>query len=106
MAAWPTRSSPMRLCPRTTSSSCRKWWNRRDIAAVEQARLLNAYVLETPEIALAQAAESDQRLARGEGRALEGIPLGIKDLFCTKGVRTTASSNILKDFKPGYESTV
>ena len=79
---------------------------RAHIAAVEQARLLNAYVLETPEIALAQAAESDQRLARGEGRALEGIPLGIKDLFCTKGVRTTASSNILKDFKPGYESTV
>jgi aspartyl-tRNA(Asn)/glutamyl-tRNA(Gln) amidotransferase subunit A len=79
---------------------------RAHIAAVEQARLLNAYVLETPEIALAQAAESDQRLARAEGRALEGIPLGIKDLFCTKGVRTTASSNILKDFKPGYESTV
>jgi aspartyl-tRNA(Asn)/glutamyl-tRNA(Gln) amidotransferase subunit A len=79
---------------------------RAHIAAVEQARPLNAYVLETPEHALAQAADSDARLARGEGRALEGIPFGIKDLFCTKGVRTTAGSHILDDFRPGYESTV
>ncbi len=76
------------------------------ISAVERARLLNAYVLETPERALAQAADSDQRLARGEGRALEGVPLGIKDLFCTKGVRTTAGSSILGNFAPGYESSV
>jgi aspartyl-tRNA(Asn)/glutamyl-tRNA(Gln) amidotransferase subunit A len=76
------------------------------IAAVEHARPLNAFVLETPEHALAQASESDARLARGEGGAIEGIPLGIKDLFCTKGVRTTAGSHILDDFKPGYESTV
>jgi aspartyl-tRNA(Asn)/glutamyl-tRNA(Gln) amidotransferase subunit A len=74
--------------------------------AMAQARLLNAYVLETPEHALAQAAESDARLAKGEGGALEGLPLGIKDLFCTKGVRTTACSKILGNFVPDYESTV
>ena len=65
------------------------------IAAVEQARALNAYVLETPDIALAQAAASDQKLARGEGGPLEGLPLGIKDLYCTRDVRTTACSKIL-----------
>ncbi len=76
------------------------------IAAVESARLLNAYVLETPEIALKQAAVSDARLAKGEGGALEGLPLGIKDLYCTAGTRTTACSNILGNFVPTYESTV
>jgi len=76
------------------------------IAAVEKARALNAYVLETPELARARAKASDAQLARGEGRALEGIPLGIKDLFCTKGVRTTACSKILENFVPTYESTV
>ncbi|MGL4439368.1 MAG: Asp-tRNA(Asn)/Glu-tRNA(Gln) amidotransferase subunit GatA [Bosea sp. (in: a-proteobacteria)] len=76
------------------------------IAAVEAARLLNAYVLETPEIALKQAAASDAKLAKGEGGALEGLPLGIKDLFCTAGVRTTASSKILGNFVPTYESTI
>ncbi|HXQ47571.1 MAG TPA: amidase, partial [Caulobacteraceae bacterium] len=76
------------------------------IAAVEQARPLNAYVLETPEPALARAKAADERIARGEGRPLEGIPLGIKDLFCTEGVRTTAGSKILGNFKPTYESTV
>ena len=67
---------------------------------------LNAYILPTPEKALAMAEASDQRIARGESGPLEGIPLGIKDLFCTKGVRTTACSQILDDFKPTYESTV
>jgi aspartyl-tRNA(Asn)/glutamyl-tRNA(Gln) amidotransferase subunit A len=76
------------------------------IAAVEAARDLNAYVLETPEVALAQAAASDARLAKGEGGRLEGIPLGIKDLFGTSGVRTTACSKILGNFIPQYESTV
>jgi aspartyl-tRNA(Asn)/glutamyl-tRNA(Gln) amidotransferase subunit A len=76
------------------------------IAAVEAGRPLNAYVLETPEIALAMAAASDARLAKGEGGPLEGLPLGIKDLYCTKGVRTTACSNILRNFVPPYESTV
>ena len=67
---------------------------------------LNAYVLPTPEHALAQAKASDARLAKGEARPLEGLPLGIKDLYCTKGVRTTACSNILAEFTPTYESTV
>ena len=67
---------------------------------------INAYVLETPEIALEQARAADQRIANGEVGLLEGLPLGIKDLFATKGVRTTACSRILDDFKPTYESTV
>ncbi|HEY5008566.1 MAG TPA: Asp-tRNA(Asn)/Glu-tRNA(Gln) amidotransferase subunit GatA [Caulobacteraceae bacterium] len=74
--------------------------------AIEQARPLNAFVLETPEQALAMARASDARIARGEAGALEGVPLGIKDLFCTEGVRTTAGSKILGNFKPTYESTV
>lgn len=76
------------------------------IAAVEKARALNAYVLETPEHALKQAAASDAKLAKGEAGPLEGLPLGIKDLFATEGVRTTACSNILGNFVPPYESTV
>jgi aspartyl-tRNA(Asn)/glutamyl-tRNA(Gln) amidotransferase subunit A len=76
------------------------------IANMEAARPLNAYVLETPEKALAMAAASDAKLAKGEGGPLEGLPLGIKDLFCTEGVRTTACSNILGNFVPTYESTV
>jgi aspartyl-tRNA(Asn)/glutamyl-tRNA(Gln) amidotransferase subunit A len=74
--------------------------------AMAKANVLNAYVLQTPEHALAQAAASDARIAKGEIGALEGIPLGIKDLFATKGVRTTACSNILGNFIPPYESTV
>jgi aspartyl-tRNA(Asn)/glutamyl-tRNA(Gln) amidotransferase subunit A len=76
------------------------------IAAIEQARALNAYVLETPEHALKQAAASDAKLAAGTAGPLEGLPLGIKDLFATNGVRTTACSNILGNFVPAYESTV
>src|SRR6201982_3511889 len=76
------------------------------LAAVEQARALNAFVMETPERARDMAQASDARLAKGEGGPLEGLPLGIKDLFCTEGVRTTACSQILDDFKPPYESTV
>jgi aspartyl-tRNA(Asn)/glutamyl-tRNA(Gln) amidotransferase subunit A len=76
------------------------------IGAIEQARPLNAYVLETPDAALAMAKASDARLAAGEGGPLEGVPLGIKDLFCTKGVQSTAGSNILRGFTPTYESTV
>ena len=76
------------------------------IAAIAQARLLNAYVAETPDQARAMAKASDAKLAKGEGGALEGIPLGIKDLFATKGVHTQACSHILDGFKPGYESTV
>ena len=76
------------------------------LSAIEAARPLNAFVTQTPERALAMAAESDARLARGEARSLEGLPLAIKDLFCTKGVRTTAGSRILETFVPPYESTV
>ena len=76
-------------------------------AAIRAAnRALNAYVLETPERALEMAKASDARIAKGEAGALEGIPLGIKDLFCTKDVRTTACSHILDRFTPTYESTV
>ena len=73
---------------------------------MEAARGLNAYIVETPEKALAMAAESDRRIAAGEARALEGVPLGIKDLFATEGVHTQAASHILDGFKPTYESTV
>jgi aspartyl-tRNA(Asn)/glutamyl-tRNA(Gln) amidotransferase subunit A len=76
------------------------------IAAVEKARVLNAYILETPDKARAMAKASDGRIAKGEAGPLEGIPLGIKDLFCTDGVRTTACSKILENFVPPYESTV
>jgi aspartyl-tRNA(Asn)/glutamyl-tRNA(Gln) amidotransferase subunit A len=76
------------------------------LAAMEKARALNAFVLETPERARAMAHASDERLARGEGGPLEGVPLAIKDLFCTAGVRTTACSHILENFLPPYESTV
>jgi len=76
------------------------------LARMERARALNAFVLETPDRALAMAAASDARIARGEAGPLEGIPLGIKDLFCTEGVQTTAGSNILKGFEPPYESTI
>ena len=67
---------------------------------------LNAYVVVTADKALEMAKASDAKLAKGKGGKLEGAPLGIKDLFCTKGVRTTACSNILGEFTPTYESTV
>ncbi len=69
-------------------------------------RRLNAYVAVTHDKARAMAAASDGRLAKGEGGPLEGIPLGIKDLFATQGVHTQACSHILDGFKPRYESTV
>ena len=76
------------------------------LKAMGEARTLNAYITETPEIALAMAEASDKRIAAGEARPLEGLPLGIKDLYCTKGVRTTACSKILSNYVPQYESTV
>jgi len=79
---------------------------RAHIAAMEKARGLNAYILETPERALAMAEVADTKIAAGEARPLEGIPLGIKDLFCTHGVVTTAGSKILEGFQPHYESAV
>src|SRR5579872_7414295 len=76
------------------------------LKAMEAARALNAYVLETPERANAMAQASDARIAAGKAGPLEGIPLAVKDLFCTEGVRTTACSHILDNFVPAYESTV
>ncbi|MGE0748689.1 MAG: Asp-tRNA(Asn)/Glu-tRNA(Gln) amidotransferase subunit GatA [Rhodospirillales bacterium] len=76
------------------------------LAAMEQARALNAYIVETPDRAIAAAAASDKRRRAGETGVLEGIPVAIKDLFCTEGVQTTAASRILDGFVPTYESTV
>jgi aspartyl-tRNA(Asn)/glutamyl-tRNA(Gln) amidotransferase subunit A len=76
------------------------------IAGVEKARGLNIFLKETPDLARRQAVESDKRRASHRVGALDGIPLAIKDLYCTKGVRTTAGSKILDNFIPTYESTV
>ncbi len=77
------------------------------IAAAEALNpLLNAFITLTPESALAQADAADAALARGDAGPLAGLPLAIKDLFCTEGVRTTAGSRMLADFIPPYESTV
>ncbi|MDO5603732.1 MAG: Asp-tRNA(Asn)/Glu-tRNA(Gln) amidotransferase subunit GatA [Paracoccus sp. (in: a-proteobacteria)] len=74
--------------------------------AIDGAGALNAFVHHTPDIARAAAAAADQRLASGDAPALCGIPLGIKDLFCTQGVPTQAASRILEGFRPEYESAV
>jgi aspartyl-tRNA(Asn)/glutamyl-tRNA(Gln) amidotransferase subunit A len=79
---------------------------RAHLDAMEKARALNAYLVETPDRALAMAEAADARIAAGQARPLEGIPLGIKDLFCTEGVTTTAGSKILEGFVPAYESAV
>ena len=76
------------------------------LAAMETARALNAYVLETPDRARAMAEVADAHLAAGNARPLEGLGLGVKDMFATKDVRTTAGSRILDNFVPTYESTV
>jgi len=76
------------------------------ITAIEGAGQLNAFVTETPDRARDMAKASDARIASGSAGPLEGIPLAVKDLFCTDGIRTTASSNILGNFVPSYESTV
>ena len=89
----------------------------REISATELTRAhidriekygadLNCYITTTPERALADAAASDARYAAGEALALDGIPIGMKDLFCTRGIRTTAASRMLENFVPEYESTV
>ena len=99
-----------------TLAQARELLRRREISAVElatahieavaAARTLNAFVVETPDQALAMATEADARLGRGTPLPLEGLPLGVKDLFATKDVRTTACSRILANFVPPYESTV
>jgi len=99
-----------------TIAAVRGGLRRREFSAVELtnaylsnmegARILNAYIVETPDKAREMAKASDAKLAKGEGGALEGIPLGIKDLFATRGIHTQACSHILDGFKPEYESTV
>ncbi|MDR2902634.1 MAG: Asp-tRNA(Asn)/Glu-tRNA(Gln) amidotransferase subunit GatA [Lactobacillales bacterium] len=79
---------------------------RAHIDEIEKARFLNAFITETPELALAQAQASDEKRTAGTPRTLEGIPIANKDLFCTKGIKTTAASKILSHFIPPYESTV
>ena len=76
------------------------------LTAMDAGDALNAFVHKTPEIALEQARAADARLAAGDAPAMCGIPLGIKDLFCTRDVPSQAASNILKGFRPEYESTV
>jgi aspartyl-tRNA(Asn)/glutamyl-tRNA(Gln) amidotransferase subunit A len=77
------------------------------IVKVSKAKALNAFIVETPDHAIAAARAADEALARGEPlKPLAGVPIGMKDLFCTKGVQTTAASHILEGFKPVYESTV
>jgi aspartyl-tRNA(Asn)/glutamyl-tRNA(Gln) amidotransferase subunit A len=114
------------------SSPCRRWWNdraeRTEIAgardalrrgeltavelteaclqAIEASDALNAFVHKTPEIALDRARAADERLRLGDAPAMCGVPVGIKDLFCTRGVPSQAASRILQGFLPEYESTV
>lgn len=76
------------------------------IEAVSAIKPLNAFVLETPEIALDMADKADAKIKAGGASGMTGIPIGVKELFCTKGVRTTACSHILDGFVPQYESTV
>ena len=76
------------------------------LGAIEAAGALNAFVHKTPELAMERARAADARLAEGEAPAMCGLPIGIKDLFCTKGVESQAASRILDGFKPEYESTV
>ncbi|MDE0524611.1 MAG: Asp-tRNA(Asn)/Glu-tRNA(Gln) amidotransferase subunit GatA [Boseongicola sp.] len=76
------------------------------LAAADEAEALNAVVHPTPDLALEQARAADARLAKGQAPAMCGIPVGIKDLFCTEGVPSQAASGILAGFKPAYESTV
>jgi len=89
----------------------RKLFSARELTAayndaVAEAKPLNAYITPTPEHALAMADAADERLALGQALPLDGIPIAIKDLFCTKDILTTAGSHILDGFHPPYESTV
>jgi aspartyl-tRNA(Asn)/glutamyl-tRNA(Gln) amidotransferase subunit A len=76
------------------------------IEQMQKQKHLNCYITETTDLALKLAKEADEKYSKGENRALEGIPIGVKDLFCTKGYRTTAGSKMLSNFVPTYESTV
>ena len=76
------------------------------LSAIDAADAIGAFVHKTPELATEQAKRADERLKKANAPDLCGIPLGIKDLFCTKGVESQAASRILENFKPEYESTV
>ena len=76
------------------------------IDVMESSRALNAFITETPEIALKSADSSDEKISKNTNGPLEGLPIGVKDMFCTKGVLTSASSKMLSNFIPPYESTV
>lgn len=100
-----------------TIADARKGLNDKDFTAVEltEAYLaaisagneaLNAYIKVTSGHARSMAKKSDEKIAKGEAGALEGIPVGVKDLFCTEGYHSQAASHILDGFKPNYESTV
>lgn len=91
------------LRARTTTS---KELTAACLKAIEGAGALNAFVHHTPEIAMEQAAAADARIVEGDAPAMCGLPIGIKDLFCTKGVPSQAGSRILEGFLPEYESTV
>src|SRR6266481_5233912 len=111
MAAGATTSSATPRSRRAAFSPSRRLSSERPLAAayndaVAESEPLNAYITPTPERALAMADAADERLARGEALPLDGIPIAVKDLYCTKGVLTTAASHILDGFHPTYESTV
>ena len=100
-----------------TITEALKKLNAREISAVELARAhleradklnseLNAFITMTPERAIADADASDARRKSGDAKILDGIPIGMKDLFATRGIRTTAGSHMLENFVPEYESTV
>lgn len=99
-----------------TIAEARKKLDNKDISSVEltnayisrmeKHRDLNCYITETNELALSQAKKADEDIAAGNSKSLTGIPIGMKDLFCTKGILTTAASHILDGFTPEYESTV
>ncbi len=109
-------SAPMSTANTWTIAAAREALRKGEISAVDLTMAcltaidagdgLNAFVHKTPEIALEQARAADARLAAGDAPSMCGIPLGIKDLFCTKGVPSQAASNILRGFRPEYESTV
>jgi aspartyl-tRNA(Asn)/glutamyl-tRNA(Gln) amidotransferase subunit A len=99
-----------------TLESARKGLDKKEFSAVEltqayigamaDAKVLNAYITQTPDRALDMAKAADAAMAAGRAGALTGIPIAVKDLFCTRGVRTTAASRMLENFVPPYESTV
>ena len=76
------------------------------INKIKENKKLNAFVTETLDLAKEKAKESDKKIAEGKAGKLEGIPFAVKDLFCTKGIKTTSSSKMLENFIPPYESTV